>query len=165
MSVTAIRVLAAVAIVIAAGPHALTALPKCHQEATALPDVWQEILAPSEDITFALPPGFAMPENQPAFMHCGALWSGPGIEVKVSYGMWGMSSFKLEDADRVCQTQINGIAVVLIVQSADRWNSMTAWMQTKADPFEPVLSVSFLDWDDVAVARHIIGSMQRAEKQ
>jgi len=154
MNFTACRVVAFLAVVQAFSSASTAGLPKCHEEATALPDGWQRIVAPNNDIAFALPPEFVWSEDQPAFIHGGGLWSGSGIEVTVSYGHWELSSFDPDQADRVCRTRINGLPLVLIVDSGEGWNSMTAWIQTKAKIYEPVLGVSFAQWDDIAVARH-----------
>ena len=162
MRIRAFPIIVLVVVVLIAHQSAAAELPKCHEEETSLPDGWQQIQALGEDITFALPPDITLAEPQPKFMHGGTLWAKPGLTVTLMYGMWGMSSFNVEGANRVCQTQISGIPVVLVVRSGKNGNNMTAWMQTKAEPYEPVLSIDFADWDDIAVARHVIGSAQRS---
>jgi hypothetical protein len=159
------NVIILLAAVLASATGSLAGLPKCHEEATADPDGWQQIVAPHEDIAFALPPEFAWSENQPASIHGGGRWAGSGIEVTISYGHWALASFDPEDADQTCQTEVNGLSVVLIAQSGVDLNSITAWIQTKAQVYEPVLGISFTDWDDVAVARHIIGSVRRIKEK
>ncbi len=163
MSCCTPRVLLSVAVTLTVLSGALAGLPKCHEEATSLPDGWQEITAPQKDIAFALPPEFTWTASQPSFIHGGGLWTGSGIEVTVTYGHWNLSSFDTDDADRVCRTKINGLPLVLIVKSGEDWHSLTAWIQTKAKIYEPVLGVSFTRWDDMAVARHIIGSVHRVK--
>jgi hypothetical protein len=57
MKINAFGVIVALAAVLTPATGTLAGLPKCHEEATAHPDGWQQIVAPYEDIAFALPPG------------------------------------------------------------------------------------------------------------
>src|ERR1043166_3328292 len=87
----------------------LSRLPKCYEESTAAAVGWIKTLAPHRDIGMLLPPSLTLAKEQPQFMHGGALWSGPGLEVTVTYGVWNLSSFDHSGAISRCQPRINGI--------------------------------------------------------
>ncbi len=151
----------AVASAVGAADDPVNQLEKCPESDAATPVGWNVVVAPDKDIAFALPPGFEEATDPPFFVHGGVLWNGPQIQVSVTYGHWGLSSFDLGKDDRVCRTTINGIPAVLIATSGDGWHSLSAWVRTGAEVYEPVLGVTFDRGDDAAVAKHVIASVRR----
>ena len=146
---------------IACADDPISRLPACRFEAASPSATWSRVPAPFDDISFSMPSTFHQASEQTRFMHGGGQWNGPGCDVTVSYGMWGLSSFNPEGAENVCQTVINGIPAVLISSSSNETHGLTAWLRTKAEPYEPVLAIRCSGKDDFSLARAVVGSITR----
>jgi len=137
-------------------------LPPCPELAAAVPDGWSMVQAPQDDIAFALPSEFHRDTGKPFFIHSGERWVRKGFEVKITYGKWGLSSFKPELADDVCRAEINGVPAVVFSRSKQSRRELTAWIRVAGEAYEPVLGIKFAQPTDEPLARQILGSLHWA---
>lgn len=142
----------------------LDGVAMCKLNATAPPAEWVSIIGPRKDIRFQLPPFVAWATSQPEFINEeGGLWEGGGFRVSVSYGQWELSSFDVRQGQKICQTIINKIPVVLIEKRDAERNTLVAWVRSGSRIREPIVEVSIEKSIDFDMAFEIVKTIRKAK--
>jgi len=137
-------------------PDEVARLHACPEEATAAPDGWLSVSASQGNVRFLLPPGF---DRLPTEAN-EDIWAKDGLRVSVRHDQLDSEALQAVSHDGRCQTVIRDVPVMIVKKIKYQPHSYIAWFLRSLPDDAVVVSVSFAKWDDLAVVRHILGSVE-----
>ncbi len=123
------------------------------------PDGWSTV-ALAEPLRLSIPPGAARVPDPNAFcLHGCDAWSKGGLEIAVSFGIWGRTSFAPEQWQTACVSKRDDVRIVVM----QRENSLVIWpVQTNRPPGQdPVVRLTWSNESERSEAVRIAGSIHR----
>jgi hypothetical protein len=137
-------------------PDEVARLQACPEEATAAPDGWVNVSASQGSVRFLLPPGFDHPPTEADE----DVWAKDGLRVSVHHDRLDSEALQGVSHDGRCQTVIGDLPVMIVKKIKYQPHSYVAWFLRSLPDDAVVVEVSFAEWDDLAVVRHILGSVE-----
>lgn len=91
------------------------------------------------------------------------MWSKSGLRVSIRHDQLDLKALQaVSPEEGRCQTVIGGVPVMIVKIIKHQPHSFISWFLPSPSA-AVVVEVAFDDWDDLAVVRHIVGSVEVLE--